>query len=106
MVKETSTTPLLGIPPDRSVAMHTRGHAYYGTTCDFGAGTACDKAGRWAARRLITPRAFLEAAREEPCTHTIAAALNVTRSDVLHYLADLSVDEWLIMQRLIGHELR
>lgn len=81
--------------------MHQRGHTYYGTGCP----ERCDQAGRWAARRLITPRALLDAARDESCTHTIAAALNVTRSDLLHYLADLDVDEWLIMQRLIGHEL-
>ncbi len=87
---------------DRSATMHQRGHAYYGTVC----GTGCDKAAKWAARRLITPRAFLNAARDETCTHTIAVTLNVTRDDVLNYLADLDVDEWLILQRLIGHELR
>ena len=64
------------------------------------------QAGRWASRRLITPRAFLTAARTTTSTHDIAAALNVTRADVLNYMAALTVDEWLIMQRLIGHELR
>jgi hypothetical protein len=88
----------------RSAQMHERGHTYYGTACDDG--TACERAGRWAARRLITPRALLTAAKDECCTLTIAAALCVTRTDVLHYLASLDVDEWLIMQRLIGHELR
>jgi len=102
MLKEKSTAILTVTSPDRSAAMHARGHAYYGTACP----DRCDQAGRWAARRLITPRALLNAAREESCTHKIAMALNVTRSDVLHYLADLNVEEWLIMQRLIGHELR
>jgi hypothetical protein len=87
---------------DRSAKMHQRGHTYYGTDCpEF-----CDAAAKWAARRLITPRALLNAARDETCTYTIATALSVTQSDVLNYLADLDVDEWLILQRLIGHELR
>lgn len=87
---------------DRSHTMHQRGHTYYGTECP----DLCDKAGKWAARRLITPRALLNAARDETCTHTIAAALSVTHDDVHNYLADLDVDEWLILQRLVGHELR
>lgn len=90
----------------RSATMHMRGHAYYRTECRAGAGSGCHTANQWAARRLITPRALLTAARRETCTHTIAATLNVTRDDVLNYIAALSVDEWLIMQRLIGHELR
>jgi hypothetical protein len=102
MLKEKPLGGLHEIHEDRSNAMHRRGHAYYGTGCP----DRCDQASRWAARRLITPRALLNAARDEACTHTIAAVLNVTRNDVLHYLADLDVDEWLIMQRLIGHELR
>jgi hypothetical protein len=85
----------------RSAQMHARGHTYYRTACPDG----CDTAGRWAARRLITPRALLTAARDETSTTIIAAALCVTRADILNYLADLDVDEWLIMQRLIGHEL-
>jgi hypothetical protein len=102
MLKEKSTAIQTVASTDRSAAMHSRGHAYYGTRCQ----DRCDQASRWAARRLITPRALLTAAQDEACTHTIAAALNVTRDDILHYLADLDVDEWLIMQRLIGHELR
>ena len=87
---------------ERSIVMHQRGHAYYGTECP----ELCDKAGKWAARRLITPRALLNAARDEACTHVIAAELSVTRQDVHNYLADLDVDEWMILQRLVGHELR
>lgn len=87
---------------ERSTAMHQRGHTYYGTECPV----LCDKAAKWAARRLITPRALLKAARDEPCTHIIAAHLSVTHQDVHNYLADLDVDEWLILQRLVGHELR
>jgi hypothetical protein len=103
MLKEKTTAIQTAATPDRSAAMHERGHTYYRTACDNS--TACDRAARWAARRLITPRAFLNAARTEHSTDVIAATLNVTRRDVLHYLADLDVDEWLIMQRLIGHPL-
>jgi hypothetical protein len=93
---------LTGHVAERSTAMHERGHHYYGTDCP----DRCDMAGRWAARRLITPRALLNAARDETCLHMIAADLGVTYEDVVNYLADLDVDEWLIVQRLVGHELR
>ena len=99
-------TPLGGLheitAAERSAAMHQRGHTYYGTGC----GTGCAKAGRWAARRLITPRAFLTAGRTAHDLDGMAGMLSVLPDDVCAYLADLDVDEWLIMQRLIGHELR
>jgi hypothetical protein len=81
--------------------MHAAAHNYYGTDCPIG----CDRAAAWAARRLITPRALLNAARAEYRVEMIATTLNVAPADVRAYIADLDVDEWLIMQRLIGHEL-
>lgn len=86
---------------DRSSKMHATAHTYYGTDCPI----RCDQAAAWAARRLIAPRALLNAARTEYRVEMIALSLNVAPSDVRAYLADLDVDEWLIMQRLIGHEL-
>ena len=84
--------------PDRSAAMHRRGHAYYGTACP----DRCDLVARWAARRLITPKAYLLAVRTSPDLDGMAAMLGVTASDVCAYLATLDPDEWLIMQNLVG----
>jgi len=84
---------------DRSMRMHRRGHDYYQTEC----GAGCGKAGVWASRRLITPEAFLEAARDECRVDVIADSLGVMPGDVHNYLSALSAEEWLIVQRLIGH---
>lgn len=97
-------TPLGGLTEtacDRSSKMHARAHTYYGTDCPI----RCGEAAAWAARRLISPRAFFNAARNERSIDRIAVTLNVLSSDVRAYLTALDVDEWLIMQRLIGHEL-
>jgi hypothetical protein len=84
---------------ERSTKMHQRAHTYYQTEC----GAGCGKAGVWAARRLITPEAFLEAARTEWRVDVIADTLSVTPGDVHNYLTGLSPEEWLIVQRLIPH---
>lgn len=81
-----------------SHTMHTQGHTFYGTSC----GDGCEAAGKWAARRLITPRAFLTAARTSQGLEDMADMLAVTPADVCNYLADLDPDEWLIMVRLTG----
>ena len=101
MVKEQPTG---GLHTDhvetRSEATHQRGHRFYGTGCP----DRCDDAGKWAARRLITPRAFLTAARLSRGLEDIADILAVTPADVCAYMADLDPDEWLIMVRLTGHD--
>jgi hypothetical protein len=98
-------TPLGGLheitASERSAAMHQRGHDYYGTACP----DRCVKAGSWAARRLITPRTMLRAARSERCFDDLAAALHVLPADVGNYLSDLDPDEWLIMRSLVGRDL-
>lgn len=81
-----------------SQAMHTRAHTFYGTDCP----TGCEDAKKWAARRLITPRAFLTAHREARGLDSMAEILGVTASDVCSYVASLDPDEWLIMVRLTG----
>jgi hypothetical protein len=101
MLQETPLGGLHEITRDRSALMHERGHTYYGTVCP----DRCEAAAVWAARRLIAPRALLAAARHERRVDAIADTLNVTPGDVRAYLAALTVNEWLIMQRLVGHEL-
>lgn len=81
-----------------SQAMHTRAHEFYGTDCP----TRCEDARKWAARRLITPRAFLTAHRASHGLEGMAEMLGVTPSDVCNYIASLDPDEWLIMTRLTG----
>lgn len=81
-----------------SQAMHDRAHTFYGTTCP----ERCDVAKKWAARRLITPRAFLTARRISRDLDHLAELLEVTPSDVCNYIASLDPDEWLIMARLTG----
>jgi hypothetical protein len=81
-----------------SQAMHDRAHTFYGTDCPAG----CDDAKKWAARRLITPRAFLTARGASQGLEDMAYLLGVTTADVCNYVASLDPDEWLIMVRLTG----
>ena len=78
--------------------MHNRGHVFYGTTCP----TGCDDAAKWAARRLITPRAFLTARRTSIGLDDMAERLGCEPKDICSYIASLDPDEWLIMVRLTG----
>lgn len=102
MLQGTPLGGLHGNSHDRASQMHERGHSYYGTACP----DRCAKVDAWAARRLITPRAMLDAARPEHRIEAIAATLRVTPEIVRAYIASLDVDELMIMQRLVGHELR
>lgn len=85
----------------RSTIMHDRGHTYYGTECP----DRCDLVRKWAARRLITPRAFLRAAQASQNLDGMADLIGVTPGDVCAYLSALDPDEWLIMHSLIGQSL-
>lgn len=85
----------------RSATMHDRGHAYYGTACP----DRCEIVNRWAARRLITPRAFLHAARTSADLEGMAVLLGLTPGDVCAYLAVLNSEEWGIMQKMVGRRL-
>jgi len=98
------TEPLGGlhtIVTHRTNRMHQRGHDHYDTHC----GNRCDLADRWAARNLITPRAFLAAARDAHTIADVAANLWATPAIVNAYIAGLPPDEWLIMTRLVGHKV-
>lgn len=94
-------THTLTVATERSQRMHQRGHAFYGTGCP----DRCEMAGKWAARRLITPRTFLDGARATSGLEDMAEWLGVMPADVWLYVADLDPDEWLIMLRLLGRKL-
>ena len=96
MLKET---PAGGTITTHSQEMHARGHAFYHTDCP----TGCEQAGKWAARRLITPRDFLNAARTAHGLEDMADVLAVEPADVCSYMAGLDPGEWLIMTPLTGH---
>ena len=81
--------------------MHHEGHKHTNTTHPH----RCDLANVWAARTLITPTAFLHAARARDTMDDIARELSVTPDDVNTYLGSLSAEEFRIMRRLVGHAL-
>jgi len=81
--------------------MHQMGHEFYSTTCPV----LCDLADQWAATRKISPRAFLNAARGHYTIDGVARALWATPGIVKQYIDSLSDDDWIIMTRLVGHEL-
>ena len=81
--------------------MHHEGHKHTNTTHPH----RCDLASVWAARTLITPAAFLHAARARDTMDDIARELSVTPADVNTYLSALSPEEFRIMRRLVGHAL-
>ncbi|MDQ5860633.1 MAG: hypothetical protein M3536_00010 [Actinomycetota bacterium] len=97
MMKDTPTGGLLE-ETTRSHDAHRRAHLFYRTDCMGG----CELERKWAARRLITPRAFLTAARTSRGLEDMADVLDVLPADVCNYMADLNPDEWLIMVRLTG----
>lgn len=92
-----STSKASGQPPSR---MHQMGHDYYNTTCP----EHCDHADGWATR-LITPRAFLNAARQHYTIEAVARALWATPGIVKQYIDNLNDEDWTTMTRLVGHEL-
>jgi hypothetical protein len=81
--------------------MHQRGHDFYGTQCP----DKCELADRWAAQRLIHPRALLTAARVDGTIATVAKRLGATPGIITAYVDSLSREDWIIMTSLIGHEL-
>jgi hypothetical protein len=81
--------------------MHAEGHRHTNTTHP----NRCDLAALWAARTLITPAAFLLAAKGRPHITDVARELHVTPDDVEAYLASLSPADFGIMRDLVGHEL-
>lgn len=85
----------------RSALMHTKGHEHTNTVHP----DRCDLAATWAARTLITPEAFLTAARNRHRIAEVAVELSVLPQDVDAYLGALSVADFKIMRTLVGHAL-
>lgn len=81
--------------------MHTEGHRHTNTTHP----DRCDLASVWAARTLITPAAFLHAAKNRHKLTDVALELSVTPADVDTYLGSLSPTDFTIMRSLVGHAL-
>jgi hypothetical protein len=81
--------------------MHAEGHKHTNTQHP----DRCDLASIWAARTLITPAAFLHAAKGRPLIADVARELSVTPHDVETYLGSLSVDDFRVMRSLVGHAL-
>jgi len=84
----------------RTAEAHAGAHAFYRTTCADG----CAGADRRAAALLITPRAFLTAARADHRIVAIADTLYVTAALVETYIRTLPVEDWLRMRALVGHD--
>lgn len=96
--------PDLGHIQARSTIWHELGHAYYQHV-------GCDpkqerQARIWAARRLIRPQAFIDAARITDDLISIAHRLNVMPDDVRHFEQSLTMDELLYLRKEIdkAHE--
>lgn len=84
----------------RTAAVHADAHRFYRNTCADG----CKTADRRTAKLLITPRNFLTAARRDHRIESIAEDLWVTPAIVETYIRTLSVEDWLRMRNLVGHD--
>lgn len=81
--------------------MHQRGHWFYRTQCP----DKCELADRWAAQRLIHPKALLAAARRDSTINGVAERLGATPGIISAYVDSLNREDWIIMTSLIGREL-
>lgn len=84
----------------RTARVHAEAHEFFRTACP----TNCDSADRRTAQLLITPRNFLNAARQDHRVEVIAAALWVTPNLVHTYIRSLPIEDWLRMRQLVGHD--
>lgn len=84
----------------RTAAVHADAHAFFNTACPV----RCGSADRRAAQELITPARFLSTALHDHRIESIAANLWVTPDLVIKYIQNLSVEDWLRMRNLIGHD--
>ena len=92
--------PDLGTLQRKVSTYHELGHAYYRHS-------GCNprqevQASVWAARQMITPRAFIEAAQITDDLHHIAHQLGVMTRDVEFYLRSFSYEEMVQMREKIG----
>jgi hypothetical protein len=93
----------LGYIQLRSTAYHELGHAYFG---HVGCTPAQERQARlWAARRLINPREFVEAAKITDDLISIAHRLTVMPDDVRHFEQSLTWDELMLLRKEIDGSL-
>jgi hypothetical protein len=94
--------PDLGYIQARSTIWHELGHAHYQ---HVGCTPRQERQARmWAARHLIKPKAFVEAARITDDLISIAHRLSVMPEDVRHFEQSLTLDELLHLRKEIdGH---
>lgn len=94
--------PDLGHIQLRSTAWHELGHAHFR---HVGCTPRQERQARmWAARHLIRPRPFVEAARITDDLISIAHRLNVMPDDVRHFEQSLTLEELLHLRKEInGH---
>jgi hypothetical protein len=91
--------PDLGYVQHRSTMWHELGHAHYR---HIGCTPRQERQARmWAARHLIYPAAFVEAARITDDLISIAHRLNVMPDDVRHFEQSLTLEELLILRQQI-----
>ena len=91
--------PDLGYIQARSTIWHELGHAHYQ---HVGCTPRQERQARmWAARHLIRPRAFIEAAQITDDLISIAHRLNVMPDDVRHFEQSLTMDELLYLRKEI-----
>lgn len=92
--------PDLGYIQARSTVWHELGHAYYQ---HVGCTPRQERqAKRWAARHLIRPQAFIDAARITDDLISIAHRLNVLPDDVRHFEQSLTEEELLHLRKEIN----
>jgi hypothetical protein len=94
--------PDLGYIQARSTGWHELGHARYR---HVGCTPKQERQARmWAARHLIRPQAFIDAARITDDLLSIAARLNVMPDDVKAFQQSLSLEELIHFRKEInGH---
>ena len=94
--------PDLGYIQLQSTIWHELGHAYYR---HVGCTPRQERQARmWAARHLVRPDAFIDAARITDDLISIAHRLNVMPDDVRHFEQSLTIDELLHFRKEIdGH---
>lgn len=97
--REIILLPGLGKVQLRSVLAHELGHAHFRHRGSTRGGEA--QAEIWAAKRLIEPGSFSEAAKAGNWAGMVASELGVMPSDVVRFLQTLPDEEWLDMRDML-----
>lgn len=95
--------PRIGPLQYRSTLYHELGHAWY--LHDGSCPRFEREASMWAARRLIKATDFIDACRTAETAPGIAHILGVLPRDVDNYVAQLSIQEKIILQRILRRDV-